>query len=105
MSRNGKAGPAGGWLEGDQWRAWLACIRVQHRHSRAGLGAGSSRPGCQRLPGARRRTVNCQSRSRSRNRKSAARSGRGGAPLCRQRTARWAPRRRRWLAAARPVQV
>jgi hypothetical protein len=33
MSRNGKAGPApaGGWLEGDQWRAWLAYIRVQLR--------------------------------------------------------------------------
>src|SRR2546430_3029431 len=33
MSRNGKAGPApaGGWLEGDQQRAWLAYIRVQLR--------------------------------------------------------------------------
>jgi len=33
MSRNGKAGPApaGGWLEGDQRRAWLAYIRVQLR--------------------------------------------------------------------------
>jgi hypothetical protein len=31
MSRNGKAGPApaGGWLEEDQRRAWLAYIRVQ----------------------------------------------------------------------------
>ena len=33
MSRNGKVGPApaGGWLEGDQQRAWLAYIRVQLR--------------------------------------------------------------------------
>ena len=33
MSRKGKAGPApvGGWLEGDQQRAWLAYIRVQLR--------------------------------------------------------------------------
>src|ERR1700757_41670 len=33
MSRNGKAGraPAGGWLEGDEQRAWLAYIRVQLR--------------------------------------------------------------------------
>jgi len=33
MSRNGQAGPvpAGGWLEGDQQRAWLAYIRVQLR--------------------------------------------------------------------------
>ena len=33
MSRNGKTGPApiGGWLEGDQQRAWLAYIRVQLR--------------------------------------------------------------------------
>ncbi len=33
VSRNGKAGPApaGGWLEGDQQRAWLAYIRVQLR--------------------------------------------------------------------------
>ena len=33
MSRNGKAGPApaGGWLDGDQQRAWLAYIRVQLR--------------------------------------------------------------------------
>jgi DNA-binding MarR family transcriptional regulator len=33
MSRNGKGGtaPAGGWLEGDQQRAWLAFIRVQLR--------------------------------------------------------------------------
>jgi len=33
VSRNGKAGPApaGGWLEGDQQRAWLAYIRVQMR--------------------------------------------------------------------------
>ena len=33
MSRNGEAGPvpAGGWLEGDQQRAWLAYIRVQLR--------------------------------------------------------------------------
>ena len=33
MSRNGKADPvpAGGWLEGDQQRAWLAYIRVQLR--------------------------------------------------------------------------
>jgi DNA-binding MarR family transcriptional regulator len=35
MSRNGKANPApaGGWLEGDQQRAWLAYIRVQLRLS------------------------------------------------------------------------
>src|SRR5579859_2683830 len=33
MSRNGKAAPvpAGGWLDGDQQRAWLAYIRVQLR--------------------------------------------------------------------------
>src|SRR6266566_3245408 len=33
MSHNGKVGPApaGGWLEGDQRRAWLAYIRVQLR--------------------------------------------------------------------------
>jgi len=33
MSRNGEAGPApaGGWLEGDQQRAWLAYIRIQLR--------------------------------------------------------------------------
>jgi DNA-binding MarR family transcriptional regulator len=33
MSRNGWSGtaPAGGWLEGDQRRAWLAYIRVQLR--------------------------------------------------------------------------
>src|SRR5580704_19643239 len=33
MSRNGRSGtaPAGGWLEGDQQRAWLAYIRVQLR--------------------------------------------------------------------------
>src|SRR5260370_8118550 len=33
MSCNGGAGPApaGGWLEGDQRRAWLAYIRVQLR--------------------------------------------------------------------------
>jgi len=33
MSRNGKAGvePAGGWLDVDQRRAWLAYIRVQLR--------------------------------------------------------------------------
>src|SRR2546423_12758944 len=33
MSRSGKAGPApaGGWLDGDQQRAWLAYIRVQLR--------------------------------------------------------------------------
>ena len=33
MSPNGKAGPApvGGWLDGDQQRAWLAYIRVQLR--------------------------------------------------------------------------
>src|SRR5258707_10174163 len=33
MSRYGKAGPApaGGWLDGDQQRAWLAYIRVQLR--------------------------------------------------------------------------
>jgi len=35
MSRNGESGwlPAGGWLEGDQQRAWLAYIRVQLRLS------------------------------------------------------------------------
>src|SRR5580704_1549690 len=35
MSCNGEAGPApaGGWLEGDQQRAWLAYIRVQLRLS------------------------------------------------------------------------
>ena len=35
MSRNGKSDPAraGGWLEGDQQRAWLAYIRVQLRLS------------------------------------------------------------------------
>jgi DNA-binding MarR family transcriptional regulator len=35
MSREGEAGlvPAGGWLEGDQQRAWLAYIRVQLRLS------------------------------------------------------------------------
>jgi DNA-binding MarR family transcriptional regulator len=35
MSRNGKSdpAPAGGWLEGDQQRAWLAYIRVQLRLS------------------------------------------------------------------------
>jgi DNA-binding MarR family transcriptional regulator len=35
MSREGKADlvPAGGWLEGDQQRAWLAYIRVQLRLS------------------------------------------------------------------------
>jgi DNA-binding MarR family transcriptional regulator len=35
MSRSGKARsvPAGGWLEGDQQRAWLAYIRVQLRLS------------------------------------------------------------------------
>jgi DNA-binding MarR family transcriptional regulator len=35
MSRNGTGGaaPAGGWLEGDQQRAWLAYIRVQLRLS------------------------------------------------------------------------
>jgi DNA-binding MarR family transcriptional regulator len=36
MSRNGKVSPqspAGGWLEGDQQRAWLAYIRVQLRLS------------------------------------------------------------------------
>ena len=35
MSRSGKAGPApaGGWLDGDQQRAWLAYIRVQLRLS------------------------------------------------------------------------
>ena len=35
MSRNGRSGrtPAGGWLEGDQQRAWLAYIRVQLRLS------------------------------------------------------------------------
>ena len=33
MSRNGIVSmtPAGGWLEGDQQRAWLAYIRVQLR--------------------------------------------------------------------------
>ena len=33
MSRNGEVGstPVGGWLEGDQQRAWLAYIRVQLR--------------------------------------------------------------------------
>jgi DNA-binding MarR family transcriptional regulator len=33
MSRNGKPGPAlaGGWLDGDQQRVWLAYIRVQLR--------------------------------------------------------------------------
>src|SRR5258706_12795386 len=33
MSRNGESVPvpAGGWLEGDQQRAWLAYIRVQLR--------------------------------------------------------------------------
>jgi DNA-binding MarR family transcriptional regulator len=33
MSRNGgiRSAPAGGWLEGDQQRAWLAYIRVQLR--------------------------------------------------------------------------
>jgi len=33
MSRNGRSGtaPAGGWLAGDQQRAWLAYIRVQLR--------------------------------------------------------------------------
>src|SRR5712691_9323961 len=33
MSRNGKTDPApsGGWLDGDQHRAWLAYIRVQLR--------------------------------------------------------------------------
>src|SRR5437762_3357749 len=33
MSRNGATGPApaGGWLEGDEQRAWLAYIRVQLR--------------------------------------------------------------------------
>jgi DNA-binding MarR family transcriptional regulator len=33
MSHNGKAAPvpAGGWLDGDQQRAWLAYIRVQLR--------------------------------------------------------------------------
>jgi DNA-binding MarR family transcriptional regulator len=33
MSRNGEAGPApaGGWLAGDEQRAWLAYIRVQLR--------------------------------------------------------------------------
>jgi hypothetical protein len=33
MSRNGEAGPApaGGWLDGDQQRAWLAYIRIQLR--------------------------------------------------------------------------
>ena len=33
MSPNGKTGPApaGGWLDGDQQRAWLAYIRVQLR--------------------------------------------------------------------------
>lgn len=35
MSRNGSAvpAPAGGWLEGDRQRAWLAFIRVQLRLS------------------------------------------------------------------------
>jgi DNA-binding MarR family transcriptional regulator len=35
VSRNGLSGglPAGGWLEGDQQRAWLAYIRVQLRLS------------------------------------------------------------------------
>ena len=35
MSRKGNSGrvPAGGWLEGDQQRAWLAYIRVQLRLS------------------------------------------------------------------------
>jgi DNA-binding MarR family transcriptional regulator len=35
MSRNGRSGraPDGGWLEGDQQRAWLAYIRVQLRLS------------------------------------------------------------------------
>ena len=35
MSRNGKTGPvpAGGWLDGDQQRAWLAYMRVQLRLS------------------------------------------------------------------------
>jgi DNA-binding MarR family transcriptional regulator len=33
MSREGKAVPVGGWLEGDQQRAWLAYIRVQLRLS------------------------------------------------------------------------
>ena len=35
MSRNGNTAPAlaGGWLEGDQQRAWLAYIRVQLRLS------------------------------------------------------------------------
>src|SRR5580704_1722530 len=33
MSRNGKTAPApvGGWLDGDQQRAWLAYIRIQLR--------------------------------------------------------------------------
>ena len=33
MSRNSKTGlaPSGGWLEGDQQRAWLAYIRIQLR--------------------------------------------------------------------------
>src|SRR6202040_3975224 len=33
MSRSGEAGPApaGGWLDGDEQRAWLAYIRVQLR--------------------------------------------------------------------------
>jgi len=33
MSRNGRAdtAPAGGWLDGDQQRAWMAYIRVQLR--------------------------------------------------------------------------
>ena len=33
MSRNGKPGPApaGGWLDGDEQRAWLAYIGVQLR--------------------------------------------------------------------------
>src|SRR6476620_12453840 len=35
MSRNGEGGtaPAGGWLYGDQQRAWLAYIRVQLRRA------------------------------------------------------------------------
>jgi hypothetical protein len=35
MSRSGTAGPApaGGWLEGDQQRVWLAYIRIQLRLS------------------------------------------------------------------------
>jgi DNA-binding MarR family transcriptional regulator len=31
MSRNDKAVPGGGWLDGDQQRAWLAYIRIQLR--------------------------------------------------------------------------